>query len=148
MLIRGLRFTKKFKGGPGDPGSGHHGHAGRPSQVGGSLPSSAAGMAIAGGINAMGTWDEDYSRASDVAESMHIWIRDMGPRSDKITKENLRIALVDVPEHWKEPGAPLMHGVFGTPVTYHDMELLHGSDYMWNMVELLANRKPMPWWEK
>ena len=144
MEIRGLRFT--YKGGPGDPGSGHHGHAGRPGEVGGSLPSSAAGHAIADGIHAMGTWDENYTRASDVAEGMHIWIRDMGPRSDKITRENLRVALNDVPEHWKEPGAVLTYTIYGIPITYHDMELLYGSDYMWDMVNLLANRKPMPWW--
>lgn len=42
MDIKGLRFTYigiRYKGGPGDPGSGHHGHVGIPGQVGGSLPS-------------------------------------------------------------------------------------------------------------
>lgn len=36
--IRGLKFTK-IKGGPA---SGHHGHAGNPPSVGGSVPSSSA----------------------------------------------------------------------------------------------------------
>jgi len=39
--IRGLKFTK-IKGGPG---SGHHGHAGRPGQVGGSAAGAAFGRA-------------------------------------------------------------------------------------------------------
>jgi len=37
-MIRGLRFTTK-----GGPGSGHHGHAGRPGSVGGSAPSGEIG---------------------------------------------------------------------------------------------------------
>ncbi len=39
MEIRGLRFT--YKGGEH---SGHHGHAGRPGSVGGSMPRSATGF--------------------------------------------------------------------------------------------------------
>lgn len=43
--IRGLKFTK-IKGGPG---SGHHGHAGRPGQLGGSAPGDAAAGAVGRG---------------------------------------------------------------------------------------------------
>lgn len=42
-MIRGLKFTKT-KGGPG---SGHHGHAGRPGLVGGSMPPGGGGFVSA-----------------------------------------------------------------------------------------------------
>jgi len=41
-----MKLRLRFKGGPGDPGSGHHGHRGIPGHHGGSLPGKGGGGAV------------------------------------------------------------------------------------------------------
>jgi len=64
-MIRGLRFTQRsYKGGPG---SGHHGHAGIPGQVGGSVPGGQGDLtALTGNKGADGSFKAEIWMDSPV----------------------------------------------------------------------------------